>query len=75
MKDWEMVTQAMQEGALSYAKEILGRVRSKYRNPPGPGGGMQLDGEALIQEAKEEREKWKEELLTRYGDLLPISLD
>lgn len=75
MKDWQEVTQAMQEGALSYAKEILGRIRSKYTNPPGPNGGVQMDGTSLIQEAKEEREKWKEELIYRFGDVLPICLD
>ena len=72
MKDWQEVTQAMQEGALSYAKEILGRVRSKIKNPAGPNGGIQLDGEQLLAEAKEERKEWKEELLTKFGDILPI---
>jgi hypothetical protein len=75
MKDWNTVTQAMQEGALSYAKEILGRVRSKYRNPPGPNGGIQLDGETLLQEAKDEREKWKDALVYQFGEPLPITLD
>jgi len=75
MKDWQEVTEAMQEGALTYAKEILGRIRGKYQAPPGPGGGMQLDGQQLLQEAKEERDKWKEELLTKFGDVLPITLD
>lgn len=74
-KDWGDVSQAMQEGALSYAKEILGRIRSKYAAPPGPGGGMQLDGATLLQEAKEERDKWKEELIYKFGDILPITLD
>lgn len=74
-KDWEEVTQSMQEGALSYAKEVLGRIRSKYTSPPGPGGGMALDGQQLLQEAKEERQQWKEDLIYRWGDLLPITLD
>jgi hypothetical protein len=75
MKDWEEVTQSMQEGALSYAKEIVGRIRSKIKNPPGPGnGGMQLDGDQLLEEAKAEREKWFENLLTKFGDVLPIQL-
>jgi hypothetical protein len=68
MKDWSEVTQAMQEGAMSYAKEILGRIRSRYKNPPGPNGGIQMDGEALLAEAKEERDKWKEELINKFGD-------
>ena len=74
-KDWPEVTEAMQEGALSYAKEILGRIRSKYKNPPGPNGGVQMDGPELLQEAKEEREKWKEDLIYKFGDgQLPITM-
>jgi len=74
MKDWAEVTQAMQEGALTYAKEILGRIRSKYPSPPGPGGGMQLDGQQLLQEAKEERDTWKTELIYKFGEILPIRM-
>lgn len=73
-KDWEDVTQAMQEGALTYAKEILGRIRSKYSNVVSPGGGQQLDGQALLAEAKEERDKWKEDLIYRFGDVLGPSM-
>jgi hypothetical protein len=74
-KDWEEVTQAMQEGALSYAKEIVGRIRSKYPAPPGPGGGMQLDGQNLLAEAKEERAEWKNDLIYRFGDLPALTMD
>lgn len=75
LKDWPEVTQSMQEGALSYAKEILGRIRSKYKNPPGPGGGMQMDGDTLLAEAKEERKQWMIDLIERYGDILGPTLD
>lgn len=74
-KDWPEVTTAMQEGALTYAKEILGRIRSKFSSPPGPGGGMQMDGQALLAEAREDRIKWKEDLLFRFGDVLGPSMD
>ena len=74
MKDWPEVTQAMQEGALSYAKEIVGRIRSKYPAPPGPGGGMQLDGQNLLAEAKEERAEWKNDLIYRWGDIPAITM-
>ena len=67
-KDWEDVTQAMQEGALSYAKEILGRIRGRIKNLPGPNGGIQLDGDQLIQEAKEERKQWMEDLIYKFGE-------
>lgn len=74
-KDWGEVTQAMQEGALTYAKEILGRIRGRIKNPPGPNGGIQLDGDQLIQEAREDRQKWFEDLIYKFGDILPITLD
>jgi hypothetical protein len=75
LKDWPEVCISMQEGALIYAKEILGRIRSKYKSPPGPGGGMQLDGEALLQESREDKKTWMEDLVYRWGDLPPITLD
>lgn len=74
-KDWREVTQAMQEGALAHAMIILGHVRGKFQNPPGPKGGMQLDGEYMKTKGWELKDKWQEELLTRYGDILPITMD
>jgi len=74
-KDWGEVTQAMQEGALTYAKEILGRIRSKYQNVPGAQGSVAMDGSTLIQEAREDRQKWFEDLIYKFGDLPYISLD
>jgi len=74
-KDWDNATEAMQMGALVYAKQMLGRIRSKYSNPPGPNGGMQLDGQILLQEAAEDLKQWREDLLFRYGDTVGISLD
>lgn len=75
MKDWPEVCVAMQDGALIYAKMILGRIRSKFKNPPGPGGGIQLDGDTLLQEAREDMKEWKEELIYRWGDILGPYLD
>lgn len=68
--DFRMVTQAMQEGALAFAKIVLGRIRSRISNPPGPGGGVQLDGQAILAEGLQEKKDWEERLLTRFGDLL-----
>ena len=68
--DFGMVTQAMQEGALSFAKIILGRIRSRIQNPPGPNGGIQLDGQQILQEGLDEKKQWQEDLITRYGDIL-----
>ena len=75
MKDWPQVTQALQEGSLSYAQEIIGRVRSKYTTPPGNATNSGLDGATLIAEAKAERDKWKEELIYKFGDLCYISMN
>jgi hypothetical protein len=72
-KDWSQVTQGMREGALIFAKEMLGRIRSKIQNPVGPGGGLQLDGLQLLQEAREDKKEWEQRLINRYGDLLPIT--
>lgn len=73
-KDWAEVNQSMQEGALIFAKEILGRIRSKFSNPIGPGGGVQLDGQTLIAEAREDKQKWFDDLIYKYGDILPITM-
>lgn len=74
-KDWKEVTQAMQEGALAHAMIMLGHIRSKYASPPGPGGGMQLDGEYMKTKGWELKEKWQEDLIYKFGDLLPITMD
>lgn len=74
-KDWKEVHQAMQEGALAHAMIALGHIRGKYASPPGPGGGMQLDGDYMKQKGWELKEKWQEELIYKFGDLPPISMD
>jgi hypothetical protein len=66
--DYETVLPAyknwIQRYSLCVAKEILGRVRSKFQTLPGPGGGSRLDGESLLAEAKEEKQMLLEELTT-----------
>lgn len=52
----------IQRYSLCVAKEILGRVRGKYDTLPGPGGGSRLDGQQLLQESVQEKEKLLEEL-------------
>lgn len=75
-KDWDQVELAMQEGSLAIAKQMLGRVRSKFANIPGPGGGLQLDGQALLQEGNEEYKQWKQDLIYVYGEPTPpITMD
>jgi len=68
--DFRQVTQAMQEGALAFAKIILGRIRSRIANPPGPNGGVQLDGQTILSEGLQEKKDWEERLLVRFGDVL-----
>lgn len=74
-KDWPEVTQAMQEGALAHAMIMLGHIRGKYTNIPGPGGGVQLDGEYYKTKGWELKEKWQEELIYKFGDLGYITMD
>lgn len=45
------------------AKRALGRIRSKYGSYPSAGGGVDMDGAALLEEAKEEIEKLDEEIM------------
>jgi len=47
-KDEEILYKAI----VAYAKEILGRIRSKYQAIPVPGGSVTLDGEQLLSEAR-----------------------
>jgi len=49
--------------ALAEAKEILGRIRSKYQSMPGPRGDLTLDGDRLLTESESMKEKLREELL------------
>ena len=72
-KDWNQIHQVMQEGALAHLMIMLGNVRGKYAGPLGP-GQVTLDGEYMRTKGYELKEKWQEELLTRYGDILPITM-
>jgi len=66
----------MIEGAVIQAKEMLGRIRSKYSGTYGPSNsGITLDGQQLLQEAREDMDKWEERLISRWGEPLYISMD
>lgn len=77
LPDFKRVMTVMVEGAFYHTMEILGRIRGKWTNIPGPQGGLQLDGPALLAEAKEGLAKWREDLINRWGDgpQLPFLLD
>lgn len=70
--DWQlfndyMVFPWLQEYAYAFAKRTLGEARSKFASIAGPQGGTQLNGAALIAEAKEEMLALEEEL-KRFQD-------
>ena len=47
---------------LALAKELLGIIRSKYASMPLPNGEVQMDGEALKAEGREEKQQLLDEL-------------
>jgi len=53
----------IQKYALACAKGVLGMIRRKYKNMPGPQGGAQLDGAELVSESKVEKEELYQNLL------------
>ena len=63
----------LQDYAYSFAKFILGEARSKFTTIAGPQGGTQLNGTALIAEAKEELAKLEEELKLYVEGSTPIT--
>lgn len=72
--DFKQTVQAMQEGSLAFAKIVLGRIRTRIINPPGPNGGIQLDGQQILQEGLQEKKEWEEKLINKWGDILKISM-
>ncbi len=68
-KDWTCMTQSMAEGALAFAMIMVGEIRSKYTNIPGPNGGVQLNGADMLQRGLKMKEDWENRLLSRWGDL------
>jgi hypothetical protein len=57
-----------QRYALACAKVVLGDIRSKYAVIPGPAGGTQLNGQALVQEGIQEKQQLQEELLSEIEE-------
>ena len=56
--------------ALALVKETLGQVRSKLTSIPIPNNDVQLNGAALISEAKEEQNALREELKTVLDEMV-----
>lgn len=57
-----------QRFTLACAKVLLGEIRSKYAVIPGPAGGAQMNGAALIQEGNQEKERLHQELISEIEE-------
>jgi len=55
--------------ALALTKEMLGQIRSKFDKVPIPGDSVTLNGDKLIGEGKEEKDKLREELKTQLAEM------
>jgi len=55
--------------ALAVAKEIVGRIRSKRAEHPGAQGQVRLDGDTLLKESADDREKLDAEILATSAPL------
>lgn len=54
--------QWIRQYTLSLCKELLGLVRSKFQNIPIPNADLQLNGDNLIQQARDDKEKLQTQL-------------
>jgi len=55
--------------ALAISKEMLGQVRSKFSTVPIPGQSINLNGQELLSQAKDEQKNLKEELKTILSEM------
>ena len=55
--------------ALALVKETLGQIRSKFATIPIPGDNVNLNGDTLITQAREEQANLKEELKTNLEEM------
>lgn len=61
--------QWIRQYCLALCREMLGLVRSKYQNIPIPNADLQLNGDALIQQGREDKEKLTTQLKEFLGQL------
>lgn len=54
--------QWIRQMTLAMSKEVLGRIRSKFKTLPIPGAELTLDGDSLLTEAREDMTKLKDQL-------------
>lgn len=65
----DMGRQWIRQFCLALAKELLGLIRSKMKTIPVPGADLQLNGEELISQAREDKAKMHDELKTLVESL------
>ena len=58
----------IQQYATACAKGVLGQIRGKYQTVPSPGGGAKLNGDLLVKESQEEKEKLIKRLLDEFEE-------
>lgn len=58
----------IQKYTTAIAKGILGQIRGKYAELPSPQGGARLNGEALVRESEEDKEKLIHDLMTEIEE-------
>jgi len=61
--------QWIRQYTLARSKEVLGLIRSKFNSVPIPDGELTLNGAELVSQAREDKEKLKEELRTMLDSL------
>tara|TARA_R110000824_G_scaffold195908_3_gene378855 strand:- start:163 stop:1404 length:1242 start_codon:yes stop_codon:yes gene_type:complete len=59
---------------LAISMDMLGRIRRKFSSVPIPNGEIQLDGDALVQEAIEKQQQLKDELKEELGELNNVEM-
>ena len=60
--------------SLSLSKEMLGQIRSKFAQVPIPGESVTLNGTDLVNQAREEQDKLREELKTTLSEMTYVKL-
>jgi len=63
----------IREWALAECKYMLGRIRGKYSSGlPAAGGDRTLDGDNLLQEAREDKDRLEQKIYEYGGPVLPL---
>lgn len=66
--------QWIRQYALALAKELLGLIRSKFQNIPIPNADLQLNGEALVSQGREDKEKLQTQMKEFLANLTHAKL-